>query len=286
MSNKKLNLKNSRYRHNKKRNTAFIFEALVRHYTEATIAKHEGHCKALRAIFTENFAPNTLLKKELELYNTLHETRGLRRSMAERLVENVKAQHNKIDKEELYREHSRVINRINKYVSKDVYEIFVPKYKQMATSYHIMRDELSPTDRLVMEETVIQRITSKPSTILNEELVPLDDLEYRMFVKNYNEKYTHLHEEQRKLLSRYIASDADNGVTMKVYLNEEVSRLRKIVSDSLLMEEINGDTGMVKSTQTVIDMLEEIKQRPVDEGVIESVLKIQELARELTCPKE
>ena len=61
-------------RHNKKRNTAFLYEALVRELTKCIVAKDNNRKGIIISLVREHFAKHTVLRKELELYKTLYET--------------------------------------------------------------------------------------------------------------------------------------------------------------------------------------------------------------------
>ena len=73
-------------KHNKKRNTAFIYEALVREIAKAVVRKDDNRKNLIIKIMKEHFAPNNILAKELQLYKALEETRGLDIYTAERLI--------------------------------------------------------------------------------------------------------------------------------------------------------------------------------------------------------
>ncbi len=64
-------------RHNKKRNTAFIYEALVRELTKCIVAKDESRKGIIVSLVKEHFAKGTILRKELDLYKTLYEAEDL-----------------------------------------------------------------------------------------------------------------------------------------------------------------------------------------------------------------
>ena len=88
-------------------------------------------------------------------------------------------------------------------------------------------------------------------------------------------------EEQQKLLNHYILSFSDNQLELKVFLNEELGRLRKIVESSLDFEEIKADEEMLNKTKEITNLMEDFKKQEIDENLIKQVLKIQELAREI-----
>ena len=58
-------------KHNKKRNTAFIYETLVREIVKQSVAKNEEKRNLAIQIMKEAFAPRTHLRRELDLYKTL-----------------------------------------------------------------------------------------------------------------------------------------------------------------------------------------------------------------------
>jgi hypothetical protein len=62
---------------------------------------------------------------------------------------------------------------------------------------------------------------------VRSDLEPTDNLVYKTFVKKYNKKYEeHLLEEQKEVVTRYATSFSDNGISLKIYLNEELEDLR------------------------------------------------------------
>ena len=60
-------------KHNKKRNTAFLFEVLVRELTKSVIQKKSDYGVKISRIVKEHFGKGTLLNKELEIYKSLQE---------------------------------------------------------------------------------------------------------------------------------------------------------------------------------------------------------------------
>ena len=72
-------------RHNKKRNTAFIYESLVREIVKQSVAKDEKKRNVAINILKESFSKNTELRKELDLYKTLLENNNLKEKVAEEL---------------------------------------------------------------------------------------------------------------------------------------------------------------------------------------------------------
>ena len=64
-------------RHNKKRNTAFVFEALAREATTAIINGDKEKKQKAVSIVRKHFSGDSLLKKDLECYRSLYENQNL-----------------------------------------------------------------------------------------------------------------------------------------------------------------------------------------------------------------
>ena len=73
----------------------------------------------------------------------------------------------------------------------------------------------------------------------------------------------------------------DNGIELKIYLNEEIGRLRDIVAESLDLKEVQEDLEMVQKTKQVLKLVEGFKNEKVNKNIVEQVLKIQQLVKEI-----
>ena len=91
-------------------------------------------------------------------------------------------------------------------------------------------------------------------------------------------------QEQKDLVTRYIISFQDNDVGLKIFLSEEVARLREVLSESKDKHFIRDDTEMLQKVDSVMDILGTFKEKTIDTGLVEDVLKIQQLAHEMTTP--
>ena len=272
--------KKPKFRHNKKRNTAFLFESLVKDLTKAVLNKDKERQTKVVKVIKEHFAVGTNLEAELKLYRTLHEVSGLEDDVANRLVAEVRRNHEKnVDPKALYEEQSTLIKKINKALSQEVYSNFVPNYKNLATLAQLFSDNTPLQEKVLLERKIVAQVSEKK---VEKGMVPIDNLVYKTFVEKFNEQYEgKLHEEQQGILTRYIYSISDNGVSLKVYLNEEIGRLRGVIKKSLKLEEVNGDQNMIDSTNKVLGVLESFKEAQINEASLSKILKIQELAREV-----
>jgi hypothetical protein len=115
-------------KHNKKRNTAFLYEALVKELTKSIVHGNKELKEELMLTMKEYFAPGKPLRNELDLIKALSETKHLDLFTAERLLNETKAEYSKLNKKQIFNEQSAMISRINKVIGTDVFSNFVPNY--------------------------------------------------------------------------------------------------------------------------------------------------------------
>ena len=274
-----------RNKHNKKRNTAFLYEALLKEVTKAIISGDRKAKKTAISILKESFAPKTVLSEELELYKTLLETKEMDNLAAEKIVFQVRQARNNLNENDIQEAQSRLISRVNKELSASVYSNFVPNYKNIATvSQLFSTDEGNANIKsgVLLEQKVVSSMMEAVIAPDAPKMKPIDNLVFKSFVSKYNKEYSSgILSEQKELLNRYILSFSDNGVDVSIYLNEELGRLHGVLTDALASDDIKTDTTMVESTKRVISMIDGFRETPVDKDLIEDVLKIQNLVSEI-----
>jgi len=269
-----------RLKHNKKRNTAFLYEVLIKELTDAIVDKDARRKNFVSGLIKETFGSSTILGKELEYYRTLVETTDLELYLAEKLLQETKMAHSLLDGKSIFDTQTRIINKINKTLSKDAWNTFVPNFKSLATVATIFNTS-TPVKQRVLHEDLLVKMMNSTEKLEENKLEPIDNIVYHSFVKKFNERYTGLLKEQKDLLGKYIASFADNGLELKLYLNEEIGRLKKTVAASLKMEEVFTDEEMVEKTKKVLNILEGFKNASPTQELVTRVLNIQELVREI-----
>lgn len=270
-------------KHNKKRNTAFLFETLVRELTRAVIRKDINTKNDVTSILKEHFAAGTVLHKELNLYRSLYETKNLPRGTAERLLSEVKSQYSLLEKKNIFSEQGNVIRKMNKKLSKEVFGTFVPSYKNLATVYQIFNGEVAPAKKILLEDNILSQMTEQPASDKDQPLTAqVDNLVIKNFINKFNTKYGGtIDESQSRLLQNYILSFTDNAVGLKSFLNEEITRLRQTLASGMKKEDIAQDPDMVEKSDKIINYLNEFKNQPFTKDSIAQILKIQSLVKEI-----
>ena len=267
-------------KHNKKRNTAILYETLIRELTKAVVNKKEDVKQTIVSMLKEHFSSTKVMAKELKLYNALCETYSLSPQTAEKLVVEIRKAHQALDKKQLFNEQTALLKKINSKLGKTAFSSFLPSYKSLASIYQIFNEDTPTKERVILEEGIINNLTSEQPK--EEEMKPVDSITFKTFSERFNVEYQRqLFEEQKHLLGKYVSSFVDNGIELKIYLNEEISRLKEIVSKSLNMEEIKNDADMVTKTKKVLETLSSFRNQKIEKKMVEKVLQIQQLAREI-----
>ena len=273
----------SRFKHNKKRNTAFLYEALVRELTTSIVSKNNQKKVEVISIVKEHFGPDTVLHQELEIYKSLVDTKYSSRGLAEKVLAEAKTQYTALDKDEVFERQSKLISEINRKLGRGVFSNFVPNYKSLANIYQFLNTSMAPKTKILLENSIVNHLCGDKDTIKENSKVPADNLVLKSFIKNFNETYSSsLYEEQKTLLNKYVASFSDNGLDLKIYLNEEIPRLREALQHGLDSDNISLSESSQNKAQKVICLMDSYHKKEVNTSVVEQVLKIQNLAREMT----
>jgi hypothetical protein len=274
--------KKTKFRHNKKRNTAFLFEALVMEATKAIIKQDENRKQLAISLVKKCFVKNSSLYAELVLYKALYETAQPDADSARTLIFNVCSDHRQLNHTNVFNEQTDLINRINKTLGSSIYANFVPHYKSLATIAQLFSPTATPQERSLLQEKIADLLIATP-IVEDPRIEHVDNIVYNSFVTKFNEKYDQeLLSEQKELLSRYIVSFADNALSLKAFVNEEIGRLRKVLTEANTMEEIVSDNDMSMGLIVVLERLDSIKEKQLDEDALRHILKVQALASEVT----
>jgi len=269
----------TKYRHNKKRNTAFLYESLVIELTKAVLNNDSAKQAQIKKIIQESFPKGSSLLQDLRVYQAVTQTINVEKETAQRILSEAKKQQSSIDSKQLFNEQNRLINNINKFLSKKFFSNFVPNYKELASISQIFNFDAPIKARVLLENEIIEKMSE---THDRQEMVPLDSLVYRMFTEKFNQEYTEqLLQEQKELLEKYITSFENNGLELKMYLDEEIGRLKKEI-DSCFSQPIILTNNVLKDKLTeVINVLNTFKTKAPDEDMLTKIISIQSLVQEV-----
>ena len=264
--------------HNKKRNTAFLFEVLLKEQTKAILDKKDSKAQFIEKIIKQFFSPSSILYRELELYNALLEFRNKSDVDIERIIQLTRNERGTLNDKEIYEEQSKLIGLINKKLSPEVFYNFVPNYKELATINILFSKQTPFNTKLKMEENLKVHLKT---AIPQEEFIAekVDTLILKKCVENFNEKYEELLDEQKELLEKYLLSKFGDNIDFPLYLNAECKRLSESIEQS--REKVKDDRELYENINKVLINLKTSSVKYTDDLFIYSILKNQQLAREL-----
>ena len=265
-----------KFNHNKKRNTAFIFEMLVAELTKATMNESMQRKQSVLNILKEFFAKNKPLKKELDIYKSFDNLEKFDNSTAEKILTEAKKQFSNLDRKQIYQEQSKIINKINKSLGPRCWNNFVANYKKLATVNQTLSQNTSPKNQVLVEKKLLDALTT--SEVKKQHFPKVNSLAMKSFVEKFNEKYSDvLCESQREFLAKYITSNDNNNLEFKAYLYEEVADMT-----SFLTENRNKyDETTSNKINKVLTRMKGYNEKKFDKDLVFEVLRIQSLISEL-----
>ena len=265
-----------KFKHNKKRNTGLLYEYLVKELTRSVLKEDATSKEKAVSILKEFFKKGSVLSRELSIYNSISSLSSITETHAEKVLTESTKQFEKLSKEGLFEEQTKLIKEINTSFSKDVFTSFVPQYKSLATIYQFLNLDVSPKSRVLLEQRAIDMMVSEASEKKLE--IPVqNNLVFKKFIEKFNTKYgSSLMKEQRELLGKYINSSFDESdLELKVYVSEELGRIKEII------ETIKEVPAFQEKASKIFEVIEGFKKKSLDVEMIHNVLNLQQLASEI-----
>ena len=221
-------------KHSKYKNTGILFELLTRQITAETISNSEP--KAV-GILRKFFGNNSALLKEYQIYHALLNKKFDKEANATVLIETLVNAHNKLNKSILRRERYNLVKEIkDTYNIEDFFKAKVPNYKIYASVYNLLENKnANPMSVVNSKVAILEHITEKglpnkpKKEIVMEEYEKFDKetraLTYKMLMEKFNDKYSGLADNQRRLLKEYVYN-VSNSPKLKAFLNKEIKVVR------------------------------------------------------------
>jgi hypothetical protein len=272
-----------KFKHNKKRNAAFIYEALVRELAVVALNEHHEKKKKIEEVIKKLFSRNSILGKEYRLYKTLLETKSVDYVTAEKILYEVRRVYSGLNEKDLYDAQTSAIHHINHEITPEVFNRFVPNYKSLATVYNFLKaDKMQIKNKVLLEKKIIESMVAPESKALKEEKRPIDKLILKAFVKKFNKTYGGLLEEQKSLLNKFVGSSFQEDIEIKIFINEELERIRASVKKSMQIKEVKEDEIMLENSEKILQKVDSFKKKQrYSENDFVLILKMQQLVKEI-----
>ena len=266
-----------KYRHNKKRNTAFIFEALVKELTKVSMEKDNLKKQKIINILKKYFSKGKPLKEALEIYKSLYEIEGLDKQTVEKILSEAKKQYSALDEKKIFEEQSKLISEINSNFGAKVWDNFVPHYKKLATISQSLAQSTTPKKQVMLEEKLLNSLLQENNDE-HRNFPKVNNIAMKSFVEKFNEKYSEtLNESQKILLSKYITSSSEEELEFKAYLYEEVDKIKNFLTEN----KNKYDNDVSSKISGVLERMSDYNERKFDKNLVFEIFRIQSLIDEL-----
>jgi hypothetical protein len=266
--------------HNKKRNTLFLYESLLREYTKAKIEKDIKQLSEVKNILIEFFSEGKILKEELKIYKAVLDTESVDKELAGKILEEAKRVYLGLNQDDVFKQQSSVIAKVNRKLTQKFFSNYVPNYKDIASLQQVFGQKSSIPARMLMERQIIEKMTLKKETVeqINDKI---DKHVIHSYLNAFNKKYSDLLENQKNLLKKYMTSSEEDNTDFMVFLNEELQNIAEKLNESHKIAEIKEDKEILAKLVEVKKKFLQIKNEEIDEKYLQRLLKFQKLVHEL-----
>ena len=212
-------------KHSKFKNTGLIYELLVKQIAADTLSKNES---AAVSILKKYFGGNTVIAKELKLYEYILKNNNLSEAKAETVISSI----------------TEISRKLNQKSLKDF------KYK-FTILEHLTTTDI---DKNSVKDTLIEEYSKYDKD--------LRLLTYKILLEKFNNNYQTLLPEQKNILKEFITS-VNSKTRLRTLVNEEVEKIRtevkKLASNvkdeviKIKLQEVLKSIKTLKKTEKISD---------------------------------
>lgn len=275
-------------KHSKIKNSAIVFEILLRKLTSDTINGVENSPSL--SVIKEFFNKKTALGKEHELYQILLRNKFSTETKANVLLEQVLNSRKTLNERDLKKEKYEVIKKIKENYDIDAffntkldnYKLYASIYKLFESSSSDSPEEILNEKYVIIENIISSSKSKKSETILEEFDKQSKDIKlitYKILVDKFNRKYkSNLSEDQKNLIREYIYSSS-NDTKLLDYIKLKIPSMKENLNNYLNKVE---DTVTKIKLQETVQLLNKFNNlKFVKDGDVLSLLRYYELLKEL-----
>ena len=262
-------------KHNKKRNTAFVYETLINEVSKASMYNLQERKNQALNVLKTFFCKGAPLREELEIYKSFEGLEDLDADTIEKIIFEAKAYASKLNADVIYESQTKIIDVINKKLGAESWNSFVRDYKRMATINQVVFNKTNPKKQVFVEKRLFELLTKKDEA--SEKPFPnVNNLALKTFLQKFNSQYSStLDENQKILLNKYVSSYKDQGLELNMFLYNEIDRLKEEVQKQI------DKTDETSRLSLIIEKINSYQNKKVDKKLITEVIKMQSLVHEL-----
>lgn len=280
-------------KHNKLKNSALLFELLVRQITTDTLSgKDSPAVDILKKYFVK-----TELGKEYKLYDTVLKQSSLTEAKANIIIEEVLKSSRKLNRTTLRKEKYNLISEIRKHYNLDeFFKTKLPNYKSQAAIYtliEIYNAGINNPDQIISNKiTLLEALVATPikqKEIKNdviEEFKTYDKdlrtLTYQVLLEKFNTKYGVLNNNQKIVLREFI-NLVDNNIRLREFYNVKINEIKTKLTKQI--SKVSDKVTQIKLNEVTSLMNELDKTAKVSNDDIINLMQYYSLLEELTLIK-
>jgi len=278
-------------RHNKKRNTALLYEFLIRHVTRCLVESKADEANKAVSLIKKYFKSGPLCE-ELHLFNQVLKNQVQTAEYAAKILAEVESRASRIPTSKADEVKGNLIHDINKSFQKEsFYNHKIPNYSVYASLQSLINDasghkKLTESfDRIRLQERIVtfmvtERDRTKEALKANPQY---NSAVYRMVLQKFNKKYNEtLSAPQKSLLAKYAVSLVTENKTVLVKaLGEAIDSAQEALSFINNVEVRKDKDLSQKIKECKARLIKTDKNDPSKENVI-SVLRFMALADEVS----
>jgi len=262
-------------KHNKKRNTAFVYEILINEVSKASMHNMQKKKAQALNILKAFFCKGAPLREELEIYKSFEDLEGVDDNTIEKIISEARTYASTLNSDLIYESQTKLIDTINKKLGIESWNSFIRDYKKMATINQVVFNKTNPKKQVFVEKKLLEVLTKKEA-LESKPFPNVNNLALKTFLQRFNSEYSDtLNESQKTLLNKYVSSYKDEGLELKLFLYNEIDRLREALEKQT--DSSDEDTKL----NLVLEKINSYQNKKIDRTLVTEVIKIQSLVHEL-----
>jgi len=286
---------NTKFRHNKKRNTGLIYEFLVRKISESLIDNDQKMYKKSIDIIKKYYGEGRPIESEKQLFDAVLLTQGVSSNIAHKIVKEVHSHASKLNYRLIDIKKSNLIREIHKAFGKDFFSEYKINHYRAYASMQLLINSCNPkstlsesVQRIQLEEALISYMQSsdKVETDDFDEVDEVDDFVCSLAIKKFNDRYRNtLSESQKCILKEYINAISgqlgEDNSTLVSFLEKEKGKIKKVLVESIGFVDISSDEKMVSKLEDATVILENMDFSSPTSKHIEEMMLFCKLVEEI-----
>lgn len=276
-------------KHSKFKNAGMLFELLTRQITSDILAGRDE--TFTKDILFRYFNENKELGKEVQLYNFIVNQSLKNVKSADRLLDIIIQTRSRLNEQELQRQKYNLIKEIKeKYDIDQFLKNKIPNYRVYASVYKVFENAISKDIQFNVKEIneakdcIIESLTKDPTSnareldLYDSQSMDVKMMAYKFLIENFNQKYSALLPEQKKLLKEYI-TNSNNTEKFKTFINSEI----KVIIDNLstLKSNVKDEVITIKLNETIKQLNKRYINKSVKDSHLSTLMNSYELIYEL-----